>query len=235
MEWIWTFLIVVMSAAVQTGTGFGFAIMAIPLLLLVNPDHSAVSTALALSLLSSLSTLPKVVRDADRRMLGRLLTGSAFGLPLGGLVFFLLDVEGLKAAAGVAILAFAVPLLIRMRLPLGGGRGAGLLSGFLGASVGMPGPPVVLYMLSADVGKNVFRGTSIAYYSAVNAVSLTIQLSSGRVVPAELVQAAFLVPAIFAGQYIGAAAARRLSPVWFRRATMLLLVASGVQALLTGL
>lgn len=230
MDWLLSFLIVLVAAAVQAGTGFGFSILAIPLLLLVHQDHSAVSVALGLSLISSLTTLPSVARDTDRTLLRKLLIGSLFGLPVGGIIFVLLDIYWLKLVAGICILLFSVPLLLNARLPLGKGKGIGFVSGLLGSSIGMPGPPVVLYLLANQVGKSAFRGTSIVYFSIVNAISFAIQLSSGRVHAADIWQALLFVPAIFAGQALGLAATRRLSQVWFRRATFILLIATGIQA-----
>lgn len=235
MEWGLSFLIVLLSAAVQAGTGFGFAILAIPLLLLVHQDHSAVSVALGLSLISSVSTLPRVMRDTDTFLLGKLLIGSLFGLPLGGIVFVMLDIYWLKLVAGICIICFAIPLLMNIRLPLGKGKGIGFASGFLGSSIGMPGPPVVLYLLSNKIGKQTFRGTSIAYYSIVNAISFTIQMMSGRVNVSEMSYAVMLIPAIFVGQAIGLAVTRDLNQLWFRRATFVLLIATGVQAVLSSI
>ncbi|MEF3304988.1 sulfite exporter TauE/SafE family protein [Paenibacillus sp. GYB003] len=192
-------------------------------------------TTLGLSLLTSVSTLPRVARDADMPLLRRLLLGSLFGLPAGAFVFAMLDVDWLKLTAGVCILLFALPLLMNVKLPLGQGSGVGFASGLLGSGIGMAGPPIVLYLRSRRIGKDAFRGTSIVYYSIVNAISFALQPVGGRVHAAELGYAILLVPAIFAGQALGAAATRKLDPVRFRRASFVLLVATGVQAVVSGL
>jgi uncharacterized membrane protein YfcA len=235
LEWFLTFGIVFMAAAVQAGTGFGFAILAIPLLLSVYHDHSAISAALLLSLVSSFSTLPRVYRDIDWRLLRVLLIGSLIGLPLGGLLFWLMNVYWLKIAAGIAILLFAVPLLMKLKLPLGKGYGIGGLSGFLGASVGMAGPPIVLLLLSRQIEKNTFRGTSIFYYCVVNLISLCIQWSSGHSMLSGMSYVLTTFPAVFIGQFVGLAVSRRLNQTWFTRATFLLLMITGIQAIVTSL
>ncbi|RAV19703.1 sulfite exporter TauE/SafE family protein [Paenibacillus contaminans] len=235
MEWALTFGVVLMAATLQAGTGFGFSILAIPLLLVIHHNHSAVSAALLLSLISSFTTLPRVIRDIDWSMLRRLLIGSLIGLPFGGLLFQVINIYWLKMFAGISILIFAVPMLLKLKLPLGKGFGIGGLSGFLGASVGMPGPPVVLFMLANHTEKNTFRGTSILYYCIVNSISLCMQWTSGHSSFGDMPYVLYSLPAIFFGQAIGLALGRKLNQVWFTRATFSLLLLTGIQAIVSGM
>ncbi|MDF2713757.1 MAG: hypothetical protein K0R28_682 [Paenibacillus sp.] len=230
MEWFFTFAIVLLAAMIQTCTGFGFAIIAIPLLMLIHDGHYAVTASIILSLISSLSTLPQVRKEIDKPLLKTLFIGSLVGLPLGGLLFYLSDVHLLKLFVSIAIIVFTLPMMFRIRIPLGKGKGVGFLSGFMTSSIGMPGPPIVLYLTSHNTDKGRFRGTSIAYYSLVYPVSLLIQYVSGRV-PAELIyQVIWVVPAIFIGQLAGKAIYRVMSHEWFRRVTFVLLIATAVNA-----
>lgn len=224
-----------MAAVLQAGTGFGFSLLAIPLLLTVHHDHSAVSAALLLSLISSFTTLPRVVRDTNWTLLRKLLLGSLIGLPAGGLLFYMVNIGWLKLVAGISILLFAVPLLLKLKLPLGKGYGIGGLSGFLGAGVGMPGPPVVLFLLANRIEKDTFRGTSIMYYCMVNLVSLFIQWSSGQSTFSDMSYVLYSLPAVFLGQALGLVLSRKLSQVWFTRATFALLLTTGLQAVLSGM
>jgi uncharacterized membrane protein YfcA len=229
--WVLTFLIIMLSAVVQSSTGFGFAIVAIPLLLLLHDGHYAVTLSIVLSLFSCLTTLPRVYKEADQTILTRLFKGSLIGLPAGGLVFLLVDVSLLKLIVSLSILLFTIPLLIRVKVPLGQGGVIGFVSGMLTSSVGMPGPPLVLFLNARDIGKGAFRGTSIAYYCTVYPITLAIQSVTGRVPLSLLPKALAMIPAILIGQALGSWIHNRISPVWFRRITYLLLIGTALNAL----
>lgn len=232
MEWVLTFLIVFGAALVQSSTGFGFAILAIPLLMLIHDVRLAITMTIMLSLVSSLTTLPKVYKEIDKQLLKKLGIGSMIGLPLGGVLFFLVDVVWLKLAVSATILLFTLPLLLKWRLPLGNGSGVGMLSGLLTSSIGMPGPPIVVYMTSKQVGKGPFRATSIAYYCLVYPISLAIQLFSGQIAFDMLGIALWMIPAVFLGQAAGGYIHTRISQEWFRRITFALLIMTALNAML---
>ncbi|SDO38432.1 Uncharacterized membrane protein YfcA [Paenibacillus sp. yr247] len=231
MVWTLTFLIIVLAALIQACTGFGFAIIAIPLLILLYPAHYTITLSVLLSFISSLSTLPRVRKDIDIVLLKPLITGSLLGLPLGGILYYIADVMWLKLIVGISIIAAAVFMMLRISIPLGNGKRIGFLSGFLTSSVGMPGPPIVLYLISKRVDKNIFRGTSMAFYCLVYLVSLILQLASGRF-ETDLLQDLLLIPAIFIGQAIGITLHNKINQTWFRRVTFLLLLATGVNSLI---
>lgn len=229
--WLFTFGIILLSALVQSSTGFGFAIVAIPLLLLLHDGHYAVTLSIVLSLFSGLTTLPRVYKEADLGVLGKLIRGSLLGLPLGGLVFLLVDVGLLKLLVSMAILLFTIPLLFKIRLPLGQGGAIGIVSGLLTSSVGMPGPPLVLFLNSRQMEKGAFRGTSIAYFCTVYPITLAIHLITGRVPLSLLLMALAMIPAILIGQAMGSWIHNRISPAWFRRLTFVLLIGTALNAL----
>lgn len=234
MDLTLTFVIVLLAALIQACTGFGFAIIAIPLLILFYPAHYTITLSVLLSFISSLATIPRVRKDIDKVLLKRLLIGSLLGLPLGGIVYYMADVMWLKLIVGISIIAAAVFMMVRISVPLGNGRRIGFLSGFLTSSIGMPGPPIVLYLMSRNTEKHIFRGTSMAFYCLVYLISLALQFASGRF-ETDLLQDLLLVPAIFIGQAIGTALHNKINQTWFRRVTFLLLIATGVNSLIHGI
>lgn len=231
MDWALAFLVVILSALIQSSTGFGFALFAIPLLMLLFPAHTAISLSGFLSLISCLSTLPRVLKDVDAFLLKRLFIGSLIGLPIGGQLYYAADVTWLKLIVGISIILSAFVMMYRIPLFFGSGKEAGFLSGFMTSSVGMPGPPVVLFLISKNVGKEAFRGTSIAYYCLVYPISLVIQYASGHF-ELHAIDDLVLIPAIFIGQAVGMLLHRRISPNWFRRVTILLLFATAVNSII---
>jgi uncharacterized protein len=228
------FVIILLAALIQSVTGSGFVIFAIPLFSLLYPAHYAISLCIFLSLLSSLFTLPRVRIDMDKPLLKRLFIGSLMGMPFGGIVYYMVDVRWLKLIVGISIIISVVLMVFRSRFPVGTGKRIGFLSGMMTSSIGMPGPPINLYMNANNVGKQVYRGTSIAYYCLVYPISLLIQFASGHIKP-DLIGVAAMVPAIFVGQAIGSVLYQRVSQSWFRRITLVILLATGLNALIQSL
>lgn len=230
-SWVFTFLIILMAVMIQTGTGFGFAIIAIPLLLLLHDAHYAVPLSNMLSLLSVGALLPKARKEVDKTLLRPLLIGSLAGMPLGGLFFYLVPVFWLKVTVSVTILLFTLLLMLKVSLPLGNGKRIGFLSGFLTASLGMPGPPVVLYLASKNTDKGSFRGTTIVFYAFVYPVSLLTQAASGDLTLQLFTYSLMMIPAIFIGQAIGSVIHDKLNQETFRRVTYMLLLVSAFNSL----
>lgn len=152
-------------------------------------------------------------------------------MPLGGVLFYSADVFWLKVFVGAAILLFTLLLLFRVTLPLGSGRRIGFLSGFMTSSIGMPGPPVVLFLASMNREKGTFRATSIAYYCLVYPISLGIQFASGYFSTNLILTGILLIPAVLIGQAAGTFIHRKISQEWFVRITYVLLLATAVNVL----
>ena len=91
-------------------------------------------------------------RDFDPRGMPALLIGSLLGTPLGVWVLAMLPASTLTRLIGVVLLVVVALEWLGVYPERLAGRGwalgAGLAAGLLGAAVGTPGPPVVLYMAS---------------------------------------------------------------------------------------
>ncbi|WP_164821460.1 sulfite exporter TauE/SafE family protein [Paenibacillus koleovorans] len=235
MEMLFPLLIVFGSVLIQACTGFGFGIIAIPLLMLTFDAHTAIFLSGALSLASCLIALPSVWRHAERRLMLRVFGGSLIGLPLGALLYFAIPVLWLKLLVSISILVATALLARKTVFRLGEGRRVGVISGTLSTSVGMPGPPLVMLLTSKGVNKDTFRGTSVLYNAMLYPISLLLQWMSDRVIIHSLAHFYWYIPAILLGQWIGSAIQKQITPVLFRGVTLLLLLVTGVNALIPSL
>lgn len=233
MDWVWmaTFLIILTSAMIQAGTGFGFAIIAIPLLMLIHDAHAAVSLANLLSLASAVALLPQARKEVDTSFLKPLFLGSLIGLPLGGLFFFFIPVFWLKVTVSTIIVIFTLLLIRKVSLPLGNGKRVGAVSGFFTTSLGMPGPPIVLYLASKNTDKTSFRGTTIVFYSLVYPISLLVQAMTGHLTLDLVEKSSLMIPAIVIGQILGSLIHNKLNQQTFRTVTYVLLMISAFNSL----
>lgn len=200
--------IILLASILQTGTGFGFSIVATPFLLLLFDARDAIQINLLLSLVISLAMYRKVRGDIDRGVLRRFIGGSFIGLPLGIITFLLIDIPNLKLGIGAIILLLTILLLLKLRIKQTPGRdiAIGGMSGSLTTSIGMPGPPLLLYFSGTDTAKETLRGTTLVYYLFIYSVSLLIQIvfagTSIIVWKSSLLALPLVWLGLFAGQYL---------------------------------
>src|SRR5205085_1759443 len=108
----------------------------------------------------------------------------------------------------------------------------GGVSGLLNGALGIGGPPVVIFFFNSPAGVAISRASLIAFFIATDAIALGFLAADGLVAIQGFVRFLALVPALLAGQWIGAHTFRTAHPANFRRWTLVLLV---VLAILTGL
>ena len=229
--------IVLIAAILQACTGIGFSVMATPFLLLVYEPHTAIQINIVLSLIISLAMLPKVAGDIDRGLLMRLVKGSILGAPLGILVFLHADVTVLKIVVGLLIILLTGLLVLRFTLRQSGGKdySAGLLSGLLTTSIGMPGPPLLLYFSGARVSKEVLRSTTLTFFLVVYLVSLLLQWSLGGAGREMWLACLLLAPVTGLGIVLGQGLFHVVNQQVFRALTFGLLGIAGSYLLITTL
>ncbi|MFG6113792.1 sulfite exporter TauE/SafE family protein [Halobacillus sp. MO56] len=179
MDSIFLFIVIILLASIlQTSTGFGFSIMATPFLLLLFAPREAIQINLALSLVISSVLIMKIRHDVDTGILKRFIIGSSAGLPIGILIFLLADMTKLKLGISIVILVLTILLIFQFRTHQSLRRDfiAGGISGAMTTSIGMPGPPLLLYFSGTDTKKEKLRATTLAFYLFIYFVSLLIQV-----------------------------------------------------------
>jgi uncharacterized membrane protein YfcA len=225
---------VVFLAGISTGlTGFGFALVTVPPLLLIYDPTTVVAVRFLLSLSGGWIPLLDSWRSTRIRVLLGLMPWACSGMYLGVRLLEELPIAWIKLLASVVAIAFALLLMHRRggvspgwESPLATAL-AGLTSGTLGTSTGLSGPPVVVLLTSRGYGVQAFRATILAYLLVTDAIGLPALMAGGAVGEAQLRVAGLLMPAAFAGRFVGMAIVRRVTPETFRRLTLILLLATG--------
>src|SRR5699024_7019222 len=120
----------------------------------------------------------KIKQDVNTAIVLRFIIGSSVGLFLGISIFLFLTVGTLKLNVSIIILVLTFLLILRFRIQQHPKRDlfVGAISGTLTTSIGMPGPPLLLYFSGTDTNKAVLRGTTLAFYLYIYVVSLCIQV-----------------------------------------------------------
>lgn len=232
---IFSFAVIVFVASIlQTSTGFGFSIMATPFLLILFEPREAIQINLILSLVISCVLIQKIKKDTDSGLVKRFIIGSAVGLPIGIVVFLLADIDKLKIGVSLLILSFTVLLILKFRIRQTRIRdlAAGGFSGILTTSIGMPGPPVLLYFSGIDTGKERLRATTLAFYLFIYSASLLIQILFVGTSKAIWLSSAAALPLVLVGLFIGNRLFIKINQRIFQAFLYALLIFTGVYLLL---
>ncbi|GIL38482.1 UPF0721 transmembrane protein [Rhodospirillales bacterium TMPK1] len=183
---------VLLIALVRGAFGGGFGVIGIPLLSLAVDPVRAGALLAPLFCLIDLCSLPHY-RPAtwSKRDLAPLLPGLLGGMALGFFTVTHVDVRAIMILIGTVTLAFAVRWFLAgatvdaarqarstPRAVLFGG-----LSGFTSFVAHSGGPPLAMYLLPLGLPKQVYAGTSSAFFAVGNLVKLTPWLVIGASLP----------------------------------------------------
>lgn len=225
----------VLSAAFIAGlTGFGFNLLSVPILLLLYDVHRVVvmSLVLGLAVSGALLAAPATLRQVDVRLTSMLFGFSLLGLPLGGLLFVLVDPTTLTMTIGAITAVYAgLSLLlarVEVRLHQGVAAPAGVISGMLSTSTGLSGPPIVMFVHSQRLSPERFRATLAAYVFLVTLASIPVLWWGGFVSGSLVLETIPLLLPTAGGLAAGTWLFARLSRRGFDRLTLGVLVLMGL-------
>ncbi len=221
-------LTLLLAAIVRGYSGFGFSMLAVSGLTLALPPAEAIPIALTLEVLASVKMLPAIWRQVDWRSLWPLIAGTVAATPFG--VHLLANLPETPIRIAIAVLVVAVTALLwrgfaLKRMPglvstVATGAAAGLLNG----SLGIGGPPVILFYLSSSAGTAAARASLVAYFFVTDAYAIALGAAEGLVSPKTFLAALALVPVLLIGIAIGSRGFIRADPAVFRKAVLVLLV-----------
>ncbi|MBM7587057.1 putative membrane protein YfcA [Bacillus pakistanensis] len=229
--------IILIASILQTSTGFGFSIMATPFLLLIFLPQEAIQINLILSLLISLSLIYKIRKEIDYPLLKRFIIGSIAGVPFGSLVFMSINVDHLKFIVSVIILVLTLFMMVNLKIKTTPFRDylVGGLSGVLTTSIGMPGPPLLLYFTGTDTGKEKVRATTLAFYLFIYLISLGTQVVTVGTNMTVWKSSLYAIPLVILGLVLGQFLFKWFNQRVFRIFTYVLLISTGVYLLIDSL
>lgn len=231
---IFIFIVIILIASIlQTSTGFGFSILATPFLLFIFEPMEAIQINIILSLVISFALITKIKDDIDYGILRRFVIGSASGLPIGIIIFLAVDLNNLIFGISLVILLLTILLILKYRIVQTNGKDIviGGLSGVLTSSIGMPGPPLLLYFSGTDTKKEKLRGTTLAFYLFIYSMSLVIQVIFVGTNRTIWITSGFALPLVLLGLYLGQVLFKRINQRFFRIFTYLILLFTGIYLL----
>src|SRR5215470_6670230 len=234
------------SALLYAISGFGFAVIAAPLFLLFLDPARAIQLVIIISTVLSIVVLRALLSAIALWLLLRLALGSLVGLPLGLVAFRYADPILVRAAVGAMLFGFAILMVVSRSRSGQPGQGkywkafamspgldlaAGAVSGFAGALVGQPGPPVLIYLLLAGTAARTVRATLLAFFALSYGVTLASHAVTIGIPAPTWLAAGILIPFAFLGGFAGRSIGDRLGAEAFAMLAIAVLAVAGAYTL----
>jgi uncharacterized membrane protein YfcA len=226
-------LVVTVCAAIHGAVGFGLNLLAVPLLLVVDPalvPGPALVAGLAIALLVAGRELTAVDRRTSWAVIG-LVPGTAAGL-------------GLLAVVPERVLSLVLGLLVLVAVALSAARWqptpsrpallvAGTATGFLSTAAAIGGPPMALLYGRSEGAR--LRSTLSVVFVAASLVALGALTAVGRFGSSDLTTSLVLLPGVVAGFLLSGPLRRRVDHGNTRPAVLALSASAAIGAILQGL
>ncbi|HEY0187508.1 MAG TPA: sulfite exporter TauE/SafE family protein [Cellulomonas sp.] len=206
----------------------GVATVSVALYAAVLPAKESTGALLLLLLVGDVVAVSSYWRQADWRLLSRLMAPVVAGVLVGAVFLSRVDDAVMRRTIGAVLLALLAVHLVRMAAArrrvrvaptAGAPRGLGLLYGSLAGFTTMVansgGPVMNLYLLSVRVDKLRFLGTTACFFFAVNLFKVPFSVGLGLIHADALRTAAVLAPVVLLGTWIGRAIVRRVDQARF--------------------
>jgi uncharacterized membrane protein YfcA len=231
------FCIILVASVLQTSTGFGFSIMATPFLLMLFLPKEAIQINIILSLIISISLIWKIRKDIDFSIIKRFIVGSIVGVPFGIIIFISMNIIAFKLGVSTLLLALTLLLILNFRVKQTRIRDfiVGGLSGLLTTSIGMPGPPLLLYFTGTDTEKGKLRATTLGFYLFIYFISLITQIIFTGTNKLIWQSSLYAIPIVILGLFVGQIIFKWLNQRIFKIFTYILLSFTGMYLLFESL
>ncbi|MDX1694410.1 MAG: sulfite exporter TauE/SafE family protein [Ketobacteraceae bacterium] len=224
-------LIMILAATLQASVGYGYGIVAVPLLLLVNPAFIPAPFIFAsLILMMSVSFTNRKALSGQR--LGWIFVGLVAGTPVGVLLLtYFKDINYSLAVAGIILFGVLLSFL-RTPVPINPLTQSfcGFLSAVMGTATGVGGAPIAL-LYQYETGWSIRAVLSVVFCMA-SLFSFIGVLAGGLFLTEQLLLSLQLIPGVFAGHWLGARLAPWIDRGYSRPAILILSIASVAAVLL---
>ena len=241
MELVFAVLVVFFACTVFSAMGFGIGIVGLPLLfLLFDPATSII----LLNVMALPVVIMVVLRNREHlrpREIVPIVVVGIIGALIGGWVLAMLDIAEYKDIFGIAVLVVIIALTVggMFRMPFRMPRASilgpvcGFLVGLFITGIGVGGPLLVLFFISQGWGRQGTRASMALYFIFMGTALIVGYWLNDLYTPARTtLLLASILPAILAA-LLGDRIAKSLTDVVWRRAVVVLVLASSAFALAT--
>ncbi|MHC1724942.1 MAG: sulfite exporter TauE/SafE family protein [Syntrophobacteraceae bacterium] len=227
--------IAALAGFIQGLSGFGSVIVSIPLFVLFLDIKTVIPFANILALVLSLYLFIQLHRHFLWKEVAPLLLASLPGISSGVYILKMVEAWLLELIIALVLLGFSFHYLLATRpkrqVSAHWAWVAGFLSGCLGGSIGMIGPPVIIYSSLQPWGKNTTKSTLVAYFLVAGVGISFLHAATGLLTGEVLKLDAIALPAFALGAFTGTFCYARIGAESFKKVVTLLILVLGIVTL----
>ncbi len=216
-------------------TGFGASMLWVTSLSLALPPLQVVPMVLMFEVLTSIYLLPGLWRQVDWKSIIVLLIGTWVTTPFGVYALSSLPASPIRIALGLVVIAAAILILRGFALSRVPGTPATLAvggtAGLLNGSMGIVGPPVILFYFSSPIGVAAGRASIITYFIGTDTVAVAIFSAQALIGESLIWRTLTFLPVLFLGVALGNRGFIGTDPARFKQIALVVLIALSVALL----
>jgi uncharacterized membrane protein YfcA len=219
--WFWSLAVtaVVIVALSKSGLLGSLGMVGVPILALVMPARDAAGLLLPLLLVMDAVGLAAFRREVEWRNVRVMLAGGLVGTLAGWALWSVISDAAVLLLVGVITLLFILDAVLPWRRRLAAGAPASTPWGvFWGGVAGLTSfishtgsPPAQIYLLPQRLPPNIYSGTTVVFFAALNASKLIPYYFLGQLSVANLEVGLVLTPVAVAAMLLGVYLVRRIS------------------------
>ena len=222
-------LAVLAGAYLKGYTGFGASMLWVTSLSLVLPPLGVVPMVLMFEVVTSIVMLPQIWNDIRWKSILTLLIGVWIATPLGIYGLSHLPADPIRIGLAVVVFIAAILILRGFALKREPGRaatlGVGAMAGVLNGSMGIVGPPVILFYFSSPIGVVAGRASIVAFFIGTDAVGAAMFASQGLIGSEVLWRMLVFLPVLVIGVLVGHRGFVKTDVETFKRVALFVLMA----------
>ena len=225
-----------LAGLVRGFSGFGSAMILVPSYSLVFGPAVAIPIMSLVDVAGTAGLLPRAVRRCNWREVAPLTLGASLLLPLGVYLLIVVDQELLRWVISVTILLLVLVMASGWRYSVAPtawfSLGVGGAAGLMGGSIGIAGPPVILFWLGGQANAATVRANIIVFLALVTIAAWISFFVGGLFTGQVLTMSLLLAPVYAAAIWIGAHGFRFADERLFRRLALGIVAAIALLSLL---
>ncbi len=223
----WSVAVVTVAIVALSKSGLlgSLGMVGVPLLSLVMPAREAAGMLLPLLIVMDMIGLVAFRREFDPRNVRILLVGGLAGTLVGWILWSVITDAEVLLVVGILTLLFVLDALVPWRrnlMPANAGGPSVPWGTFFGALAGITsfishtgGPPTQVYLLPQKLPPNIYSGTTVVFFAAINLSKLIPYYFLGQLSLSNLETAAWLAVPSIAFMLLGVFLVRRVSAKLF--------------------
>lgn len=231
-------LVAFSTALIQSIVGIGYALLSAPILTYIMGPKDMVVFILFSDLYLSLIMFYRIREKVNLKSITFLFFGSTLGIIPGIYLLKVINLAMFKMFIGIILLLALISLNLKYSWKRNFKRDGiifGFLSGFLGASSSVSGPPLVIYALNTYKDKEKIRNTLITFFTVGTLTTLTFLFFAGELdLKVAIGLPFYAVPFLILASKCGEVIFYKLNLEVFRKLVLVLIFVSGIIILYGG-